>query len=311
MEQRVCKKTTIGGQALLEGILMKGPKVTAICIRKPDGELDLTTQPTDSIAEEHSLFKLPFFRGMAGLYDAMKLGFGALDYSASFYEEEEEEDPGFIEKHFGRKTAEAVSNFMMYAVVIVLFVGIFLFLPTWISNFFRKWVDSVIALNLIEGLVRILLFLAYVILISLIPDLKRVFMYHGAEHKTIACYEGGEELTVENVRKYSRLHPRCGTSFLANIVIFSALFLSLFGWPNPVARVLIRLAMIPVLIGIIYELNRWTGRSESLLSRILRWPGLFVQRVATVKEPDDSMIEVAICAMKEVIPENPEDDVWK
>lgn len=289
------KKTSIGGQALFEGILMKGPDRTSIAVRRPDGEIETKIIDRTVLAEKYPIFTKPFFRGIGVLWDAIKNGTKAIDYSLSFYPEEEE------------KSESKVQNFFVDLLSILIIIG-FLFLffvvPTWFSNLFKDKIDSVFVLNLIEGLVRVVFFLIYVIGVSQIKDIKRVFRYHGAEHKTIACYEHREELTVENVRKHSKLHPRCGTSFIFNMVIISAIALSFFGWPNPVLRVLTRILIIPVLVGITYELNRWMGKSDSKISKILAVPGMFVQYIGTVKEPTDDMIEVAIAAMELVIPED-------
>lgn len=222
-----------------------------------------------------------------------------------------EEKLGFFARKLGKERAEKLEMALITAVAVVLALGLFFFVPTWVANFFRPAISNNVVLNLIEGVIRIVFFLVYVIAISKLEELKRVFMYHGAEHKTIACYEHGEALTVENVRKYPRVHPRCGTSFLANMVILSALVLSVFGWPHPVVRLITRILLIPVLVGITYELNVWTGRHDNVISRMLRVPGKFIQQVATVKEPTDDMIEVAIVALEAVIPEDPEADVWK
>lgn len=292
------KKTSIGGQALFEGILMKGPKVTSIVVRKPDGNLEKKIIDRYEISEKYKIFKLPFFRGIGTLWDAIKNGKDAIEYSVSFVEEDEEIS----------KFKEIFYTGISY-LLIVLFLVLFFYFPTWFSNLFRNNIKSVFILNLIEGLIRVIFFIIYVMSISFMKDIKRVFKYHGAEHKTIACYEHGEELTVENVRKYSKLHPRCGTSFMFNMVLISAFVLAFFGWPNPIIRVLTRILIIPILVGITYELNRWMGQSDSFLAKILAKPGMFIQYIGTVREPDDSMIEVAIEAMKMVIPKDNSDEL--
>lgn len=308
--KKVVKKTTIGGQALFEGILMKGPKETAIVVRKPDGSLESKImEDRVSLASKYKIFRLPFFRGIAALYDAMRNGTKAIDYSASFMEEDPEEVAKEEAKSEKRKKVDEIFFNMFSFLLIAVFLFAFLVLPSMISNIFADRIGSTVLLNLIEGLIRILFFFIYVIAISNMKDIKRVFMYHGAEHKTIATYEFGEDLTVENVRQNSKLHPRCGTSFMFNMVIISALVLSFFGWPNPILRVLIRILMIPILVGITYELNKWMGGSDTKLAKILSKPGLFIQYIGTVKEPTDDMIEVAIEAMKMVIPDD-DSDVW-
>ena len=300
------KKTSIGGQALFEGILMKGPYETAISIRKPDGDIETTIADRTELSKKYKIFNYPFFRGIGALYDAITNGSKAIDYALSFYEEDEKSKDK-------SRFKEKLDNILMSLTTVITFVAfilIFLFLPNWITNKFKENINSIFVLNLIEGLIRVILFLIYVILIGQIKDIKRVFKYHGAEHKTIACYEHGEDLTVENVRKHSKLHPRCGTSFMFNMVIISAFVLSFFGWPNPIIRLITRILVIPLLVGVTYELNRWMGRSDSLLSRVLAKPGMFVQYIGTVKEPTDDMIEVAIEAMKRVIPEDEHADEW-
>lgn len=306
------KCTSIGGQALLEGILMKGPEKVSIATRNPgEDEITLKVEPVDGLTQRYKIFQLPFFRGIGALIDSFKRGGAALEYSAEQLDWEEEEDYSKLDelmiRIFGKKKAEAILSTLMTILAIVIAIAIFFFVPTWVAGLFRGLISNTLVLNLIEGIVRILFFLIYVIAISQMDELKRVFMYHGAEHKTIACYEHGEELSVENVRKYPRVHPRCGTSFIANLVIISSLIMSLFGWPNPFLRLIIRLALIPVLVGLTYELNAWTARHENPLSRLLRWPGMMVQKLATVKEPSDDMIEVAIVAMEAVIPEDDSD----
>ncbi|EHR35612.1 hypothetical protein HMPREF9709_00303 [Helcococcus kunzii ATCC 51366] len=292
------KKTTIGGQALYEGILMKGPDQTSIVVRKPNGELEKKIIDRFEITNKYSIFKYPFFRGIGAFIDAIKNGTKAIDYSLSFSEEEEKKQSKLSEIFY------SILSFLIFAGFLLLFF----YVPTWFSNLFKDKISSVFVLNLIEGLVRIVFFLLYVIGIAQLKDIKRVFEYHGAEHKTIACYEYGEELTVENVRKHSKLHPRCGTSFMFNMVIISAFVLAFFGWPNPIVRVITRILIIPLLMGITYELNRWMGKSDSFLAKILAKPGMFVQYIGTVKEPTDDMIEVAIEAMKMVIPEDNSDE---
>lgn len=308
-------KTTIGGQAIIEGVMMRGPEKIAIAVRKPDNEIELKVEPVKSLAKRHKIFKLPFIRGVVGLIDALKIGTGALMYSAEFFEEEialdKEGNPkkSILEKIFKEKAADAE---MTIAVIIslVLTIGIFMVLPNLITSIFKNRIGSPIVLNLIEGVFRIVIFLAYVILVSKLDDIKRVFQYHGAEHKSIHCYENEMELTVENVKKFPILHPRCGTSFLFMVMIVSILVLSFFGWPNPLLRIVTRVAMFPVIAGISYEINKYIGRSDTRFCYALSYPGLMVQKFATVKEPDDSQIEVAIKSLLAVIPDDREADLW-
>lgn len=305
------KKTSIGGQALIEGIMMKGPSKTATAVRKPDGEIEIRESNINPIFK-HKFFKLPIIRGSFVLIDAMVSGVKELMYSAEFYGEDFEEDAvdKFLKKVFKEKADTAI----IYASVIIALVFsvvIFILGPTFLTNLLKNLIKSSLLLNLVEGIIRVLLFVGYVYMVSKLEDIKRVFMYHGAEHKTIYCYEYGEELTVENVRKYSTLHPRCGTSFLINVLLISIIVFSFFGWPNPFVRLVIRLAMLPVIAGLSYELNRYVGRSssDSIFTKIITYPGFLIQKITT-KEPDDKMMEVAIAAMNKVIPQGGEDDRW-
>lgn len=299
------KKTSIGGQAVIEGVMMKGPEDIAIAVRKPDGEISLSKEKLDS--SRKTISKIPIVRGVYAFVDALVIGVKALSYSAEFFEEEEEEKDkkpskwdDFLEK-----------NMVAIAVIlsIVFSVGLFILLPTLIVNFIGGISKSPLIANLAEGLVRIAIFLGYIAAISGMKDIKRVFEYHGAEHKSIFCYENGEELTVENVRKYKRLHPRCGTSFLFIVMIVSILLFSFFKWPNLIIRVITRLALMPLVAGISYEIIKWAGRSDSKLVCVVSAPGLWLQKLTT-REPDDSQIEVAIEALKNVLVEDEEADLW-
>lgn len=305
------KKTSIGGQALIEGIMMKGPSKTATAVRKPDGEIEIKESNINPIFK-HKFFKLPLIRGSFVLIDALVSGVKELMYSAEFYGEDYEEDA--IDKLLKKVFKDKADTAIIYTSVIlalVFSVVIFILGPTFLTNLLKNLIKSSLLLNLVEGIVRVLMFVGYVYMVSKLEDIKRVFMYHGAEHKTIYCYEHGEELTVENVRKYSTLHPRCGTSFLINVLLISIIVFSFFGWPNPFLRLVIRLAMLPVIAGLSYELNRYVGRSskDNIFTKIITYPGFFIQKITT-KEPDDSMMEVAIAAMKKVIPQGGEDDRW-
>lgn len=303
--------TTIGGQALIEGILMRGPKDLAIAVRKPDNEIILKKEKLNTLGMRHKFFKLPLIRGIVGLVESMAFGIRALMYSAEFFEDdmEEENKETFLDKVFKDKSEEAEIVFTLM-ISLAFTILLFVLLPSLITNFFKEGIERPIILNLIEGLVRIILFLIYVTAVSKMEDIGRVFEYHGAEHKTIHCYENGDPLTVENVKKYPILHPRCGTSFLFMVMIVSILVLSFFGWPNPLQRVLIRLLMLPVIAGISYEINRVIGKSNSSMAYFLSYPGLLIQRMATVKEPDEAQIEVAIEALKAVLTDKKEEDQW-
>ncbi len=313
-EKPLKHKTSIGGQALIEGVMMKGPEKISIAVRKPDDDIELKIDQINSIGQKYKIFRLPFLRGVVGLVEAMVIGTNALMYSAEFFEEEDQEEreekTSFFEKVFKEKS-ENVAMFITVAFSILLSVLVFMILPNILTSVFKRWIQNPIFLNLIEGFVRMTIFFIYVIWISKLEDIRRVFEYHGAEHKSIHCYESMEELTVENVKTKPILHPRCGTSFLFMVMIISVFVLSFFGWPNPLQRILIRVLMFPVIAGISYEINRLIGKSDSRLSYYLSYPGLMVQKLATVKEPDEKQIEVAIEALKAVLPENMEDDLWK
>lgn len=311
MENKLKHKTTIGGQALIEGIMMRGPLLTSIAVRKPDGEIEVKVE--DTKRSSSNLAKLPFVRGIVTLVDSMKVGTDALMYSASFFDDEEENEEekseGFFNKIF-KENADKIFESVTLVFSLLIAMVLFFFIPTTLTAFFKRYIESPLVLNLVEGLIRIIIFLGYVTVVSLMEDMKRVFQYHGAEHKSIYCYEKGLELTVDNVRKQSRLHPRCGTSFLFSVMLISIIVLSFFGWPNPWVRMLTRLAVLPIIIGVSYEVNRMLGRSDGPIARAMVYPGLFIQKIATVKEPTDDMIEVAITALEKVIPENQELDKW-
>lgn len=305
------KKTSIGGQALIEGIMMKGPDKIATAVRKPDGDIEVKESEINRIFK-NKFFKLPLIRGSFVLIDSLVSGVKELMYSAEFYGDDYEEDAfdKFLKKVFKDKADTAII-YASVVIALIFSVGVFILGPTLLTNLAKNVIHNTFLLNLTEGIIRVSLFVGYVYLVSKLDDIKRVFMYHGAEHKTIHCYEHKEDLTVENVRKYSTLHPRCGTSFMINVMLISIIVFSFFGWPNPFMRLVIRLAMLPLIAGISYELNKYVGRSEkeNILTRIISYPGFLIQKITT-KEPDDSMIEVAIEAMKRVIPANGEDDTW-
>ncbi|CDZ75008.1 hypothetical protein ING2D1G_0849 [Peptoniphilus sp. ING2-D1G] len=314
MEKSIKKekfKTTIGGQALIEGVMMKGPSKIAIAVRKPDKEIELKVKNLSDLSDKYTFLKLPIIRGAFKLIDAMATGVNALTYSASFWEDEEENknEDSFFNKIFG-ENSEKASMTLTVAFSFVIAAVFFMILPSIIAGFLKNLVESTIFLNLIEGLIRLIIFGIYLYYVSKLEDIRRVFEYHGSEHKSISCYEAGEELTVENVKKYPIVHPRCGTSFLFMVMIISIVVLSFFGWPDPLMRVLTRIIALPVIAGISYEVNRIIGRSDTKICRILAKPGMKIQSLATVREPDDSMIEVAITSLKAVIPHEGETDLW-
>lgn len=306
--EKKIRPKAVGGQAVIEGVMMKGAEDVAIAVRKPDGEIVVSREKLKGGRKVIS--RIPILRGIYAFVDSMVLGVKALMYSAEFIEDEEEKERE-KEKKPSKFSEFMDKNVIWISVVIsVLFsVGLFILLPTVLVDVFKRYTDSNLILNGIEGILRIAVFLGYLAAVSNMKDIKRVFEYHGAEHKTIFCYEYGEELTVENVRKHGRLHPRCGTSFLFIVMIVSILLFSLFTWSNVFTRLLIRILLIPVVAGISYEIIKWAGRSRSRLSCIVSAPGMWLQKITT-REPDDKQIEVAIESLKNVLTDDPEADNW-
>ncbi len=304
-EKQTCAiKTSVGGQALLEGIMMKGPFKSAMAVRKPNGEIDISTWETKQLT---GIRKVPFVRGTFNFIDTLIQGYDCLMKSAEISGQEEEPDKLelWLNKVFG-KAAGAVFGTIVTILAAVLAVGLFFGVPALIAGFAGKYIESKVALSAIEGVIKIVMFLAYIIGVSKMSDIHRTFMYHGAEHKTIFCYEQGLELTVENVRKQQRFHPRCGTSFLLIVLVVSILVSSVITWENMFLRVAIKILMLPITVGISYEIIKFAGRHDNWFTKIISAPGLWFQNFTT-QEPDDSMIEVAIAAVKPVLPENPED----
>lgn len=310
-------QTSIGGQALIEGIMMKGPKDVAIAVRTPDNQITVKKETVEGIGKKYKLEKIPFLRGAAALIDSMVLGVRSLTYSAEIaeFEEEEEKDSNqpdrfeeFMRKVFKDKAEDVLLYFSVF-IAFMISIGLFILGPTLIVGFLKTSVQNRVFINLTEGILRIALFVIYLVLVSRMKYMKRVFQYHGAEHKAIYCYESGEELTVENVRKYTTLHPRCGTSFLFIVMMVSMILFSLIGWPNPFIRVVTRLALFPLVAGISYEIIKLAAKSESKIMSIVIYPGLMLQKLTTL-EPDDSQMEVAIEALKNVLVENKEETRW-
>ena len=300
--------TKIGGQAVMEGIMMQGPDRLATVIRNPNGGMRIRVTPRK---KPSAWKKWPIIRGVLAFVSSMVTGCSILMYSAEVLEDFEKEGPVdkkaekdkmtlFLEKHFGEKGA---LNVMLYASVvfaIAFTVGIFIILPTIIINFARTLTENNLVLNLMEGVLRIVLFVTYVAVIAKMEERRRVFQYHGAEHKTIHCYENGLELTPDNAQSFETLHPRCGTSFMVFVMIISLLLFSLMGWPNLVMRVISRLALLPMVAGLSYEVLQWAGRSDSSLVKTLSVPGIALQKLTT-RTPDKGQLEVAITAMKAVL----------
>ena len=298
--KRTCM-SGIGGQAVLEGIMMKNKDLYSVSVRKPDGEIDVETEEYHGVLHGSPLKKIPFVRGIFMFLDSLILGMRTLTYSASFYEDEEAKvttTDKVMNKLFGEK-AEKVLMGITVAISLVLAVAIFMLLPYFISSFFMTYIRNTSLLALLEGLLRIIIFVAYVFAISAMKDIRRVYMYHGAEHKCINCIEHGHELTVENVKKASRLHKRCGTSFLLFVMLVSVVLFIFIQVQSPILRVVLRIVLIPVIAGISYEIIRLAGSSNNIIVRILSAPGMWLQRLTT-KEPDESMIEVAIKSVEAV-----------
>ena len=305
-------RTSIGGQALIEGILMRGPDRQAIVCRKPDGELVVKEDELTLIKDKHPILGWPLIRGVVTFLDSMVKGMQAITWSAEQQPEEVEEPTKFdlwLEKHFGEKGADKLAIGIAVVIGIALAVVLFFFLPTLLTGLFEGFLKGRFLRTLVEGLLRIGIFLLYLWGVTRMKDIRRLFSYHGAEHKTIHCYERGLELTVENVRPMPKEHPRCGTSFLFVVMIVSIVVLMFVGWTSPLLRLVSRLCLLPVIVGISYEINRWVGRHDNLLSSILAWPGRQLQHLTTF-EPDDGMIECAIEALKRVIPEEQGKDAW-
>ena len=306
-------KTLIGGQALIEGIMMQGPDKRAIVVRGPEG---LVTK-VEPLKKRTGILKWPLIRGVVSFGSSMVSGVKALMYSAEFFPEEEESQPSkfdqWLEKKLGsEKMEKAVISFSVFLGALFS-IALFILLPTLLSGLFDRWIHNAVIRSLIEGVIRIAIFMGYMILVSRMKDMRRVFSYHGAEHKTIRCYEAQLPLTVENVRPQTRLHPRCGTSFLFVVVAISILLFALVSAVLPMSgmliRLLVRLALLPVVVAISYECNRFVGRHDNRLTRFLSAPGMWFQHFTT-NEPDDSMIEVAIEALKLVIPDEAGADRW-
>lgn len=306
------KRTTIGGQALIEGIMMRGPFRQAIAIRDQNGEIVLKTEELKFIKDKYPVLGWPLIRGVVNFGGSMVAGVKALMYSASFYPEEESE-PGrleqWLDRHIGSEKLESLVIYFAVALGILFSVGLFMLLPTFLVGLIRPVYDNYLVRNLCEGLVKIVIFTAYMIGISKLPDMRRIFSYHGAEHKTIKCYELGHPLTVENIRPCTRKHPRCGTSFLFVVIIISILAGSVIQVGNTLVRMLCHLLLLFPVVAISYEFNRLVGRHDNALTRLLTAPGMWFQNFTT-NEPDDSMIECAIAAMEAVIPEQEGADDW-
>ena len=295
--------TSIGGQAVMEGIMMKSPQRTAIAIRLPDGKIHMKTEPSPQVSKWG---RIPLIRGVVNFVGSLVHGTKILMYSADilekYYPEEYEKDKFdvWVEEKVGKEKAWNI--LMMFSVVlaIVMSVGLFMLLPTAIVGLVGQLTENVLLLNLAEGITRVLIFMLYVVLISKMGEIKTVFQYHGAEHKTIHCFENNLELTPANAQQFYTLHPRCGTSFLVFVMVIAVLVHAFMGWPNLFLRLASRILVLPVIAGLSYELLKWAGRSSNPIVKFLSLPGLYVQKLTT-KEPTDEQLEVAIAAMKAVL----------
>jgi uncharacterized protein YqhQ len=309
------KRSNIGGQGVLEGVMMRAPSMCGLAVRKATGEIVYDKQAVTPITKKNKFFGLPIIRGVASFIDMLGFGVQTITKSAKLYDDQAEDyKPSKFEQFVAKKSGKDVMDIAMgFAVVlsVVLAVGIFFILPNVLTNLFKGWIYGPITLNgtqqflmnLIDGGIRMLIFIGYILAVTLLNDIRRVFQYHGAEHKTINCYEHEEDLTVENIQKYKTLHPRCGTSYLLLVMVISILLFSLLGWGGAwYARIGLRLLMLPVVAGVAYEFLKFAALGDSLFFRIIRWPGLMLQKLTTA-QPDDSMVEVAIVAFRAAMDE--------
>ena len=309
-------RTSIGGQALIEGILMRGPKKQAVVVRAPEG-LVIEEEELKLVKDKYPILGLPLIRGSVTFLDSMFKGVKALMFSADYFPEEENSEPSKFDKWLEEKLGNERMEKLVIAVAVVLSVfmsiGLFMLIPTAVASLVELFTDSVLVRNLVDALLRIAIFMTYLALVSRMKDIRRVFSYHGAEHKSIHCYEAGLELTVENVRKQSKHHPRCGTSFLMVVIIVAILVntavFTVFPAPNLLVRIGVQLLLLPLVVGIAYEFNRYVGAHDNPVTNFLAKPGMWMQNFTTY-EPDDSMIEVAIEALRRVIPEEKGSDRW-
>ena len=282
------KKITIGGQAVIEGVMMRGPELTATAIRTPEGKIEISSRPVNSISDRYPILKKPLLRGCVSLIESLVIGIRSLGYSAQMAGEEEEQLSD-------RELAGTIA--FAFVLAAVLFIAI----PTGAAKLFHSITEDPVFLNLMEGLLRLFIFIAYIVGISRMKDIQRVFQYHGAEHKTIACFEAGEALTVENAMKHTRFHKRCGTSFLLIVMLVSIFVFAFLGWPSLIERIVSRIVLLPVVAGISYEIIRFSANSDNCLLGWAVKPGLWLQRLTT-REPEPDMLEVAIESAKAVLP---------
>ncbi len=304
------KKTNIGGQAVIEGVMMRGRRLYAMAVRTTDGSITLEKKDVSAAVNKYPVFKLPIFRGMAAFFDSLVMGTKIIMRSAELagMDIEEDEEPTRFEKFLMDKFGDKLTEYMIYFSVflsIIMAVGLFMLLPVLIGSLFRPVLPDVGMLSIVEGLIRIAIFLLYIYLISRMKDIQRIFQYHGAEHKTINCFESEDALTVENVKKHTRLHKRCGTSFLFLVMAISMIVLFFVRVDTIWLRMVSRILLVPFIAGISYEVLKWAGSSDSKFVAIVSYPGLCLQKFTTA-EPDDSQIECAIAALRGVLEDEPE-----
>lgn len=295
------KSSGIGGQAVIEGVMMKNKDKYAIAVRKPDNTIEVQCNEFKSVINNKNISNTPIIRGVFNFIDSMVLGMKSLSFSASFFEDDDEE-PSKADKLIQKVFKDKADKFFMSAAIcfsIVLAIAIFMVLPYYISSLFRDFFLSDMAIAVLEGAIRLIIFIAYISLISLMKDIQRVYMYHGAEHKCINCIEHGLELNVENVRNSSKQHKRCGTSFMLLVIVISIILFLFIRVDSPALRVAVRIAFVPVIAGISYEFIRLAGRSDNIIINIISKPGMWLQNLTT-REPDDEMIEVAIASVEAV-----------
>ena len=294
----MAKNINVGGQAVIEGVMMRGSTGIATAVRTEQGEIVVEKKGYTSYTKKNKILGLPIIRGFVSLIESLVIGVKTLNYSASFFEEEEEPSKldKWIKKVFKEKSNDVIMGVSL-VISLIVSIGLFFILPTLAASLFSKMGASTMGMNIVEGIIRVLIFLIYVYLIGKMEDIKRVYEYHGAEHKTIFCYESNAELTPENAAKFGRLHPRCGTNFLFLVMIVSIIIFSLTGWNSIWERIMYRIILLPLISGVSYEIIKWMGKSTGALAKILSYPGLKLQNLTT-REPDLSQIEVAIKAFK-------------
>ncbi len=301
-EKKYC---SVGGQAVIEGVMMRGVDTISVAVRKSDGEIVIKTDPLNAVARM-AWTKLPVFRGIFGFFDSLIIGMKALMFSAEFFDdgsgiESQSKFDLWVEKTFGDKADQILIWFSVFVSIgfVILF---FMVLPVFVIGSLRPWIHNGMALSGLEGIMKLSLFAGYILLISRMKEIRRVFEYHGAEHKVIHCFESGKELTVENARTFTTLHPRCGTSFMLIVMVVSILIFSLISWDSVWVRVAWKLVLLPLVAGLSYELLKWSSRKETTLTRIIKAPGMAMQKLTT-REPDDKQLEVALAAMIAVVSE--------